>query len=57
MELLLCIMKIYFATGRYVIIDSGFCVLKGMIQLMNKGIFSCDVIKMIIYWPSMFPGK
>ena len=31
--LLLCMMKICFATGRYVIIDSGFCGLKGLIQL------------------------
>ena len=38
-ELLLHIMKMYFATGRYVIIDSGLCVLKGLIQLMNEGIF------------------
>ena len=38
-ELLLRIMKRYFATGRYVIIDYGFCVLKGLIQFMNKGIF------------------
>ena len=29
--LLLCEMKIYLDTGGYVIIDSGFCVLKGLI--------------------------
>ena len=29
--LLLRMMKSYFATGRYVILDSGFCVLKGLI--------------------------
>ena len=29
-------MKRYFATGRYVIIDSGFCVLKRLIQLRKK---------------------
>ena len=38
-ELLLHIMKRYFSTGRYVIIDSGFCILKGLIQLINKDIF------------------
>ena len=34
--LLLRMMKSYFATGRYVIIDSGFCVLKGLIQLRKR---------------------
>ena len=43
--LLLRMMKIYFSTGRYVIIDSGFCVLKGLIQLRKKGVYTCDVIK------------
>ena len=36
--LLLRIMKIYFATDKYVILDSGFCVLKGLIQFNNKGV-------------------
>ena len=55
--LLLRMMKIYFATDRYVIIDSGFCVLKGLIHLRKKGIFACAVIKKRIYWPYMVPGK
>ena len=55
--LLLRMMKSYFATGRYVILDSGFCVLKGSIQLRKKGIFACDVIKKRGYWPSMIPSK
>ena len=37
--LLLRIMKKYFATGRYVILDSGICVLKWLTQLRKKGIF------------------
>ena len=57
MGLLLHIMKIYFATGRYVILDSGLCVLKRLIQLRKKGVFACDVIKYRRYWPSMVPGK
>ena len=55
--LLLHMMKIYFATGGYIIIDSGFCVLKGLIKLRKKGVFACAVIKNIIYWPSMVPDK
>ena len=38
--LLLQIMERYFYTGGYVIIDSGFCVLEGLIHLKNKGIFN-----------------
>ena len=49
-------MKSYFATGGYVILDYGFCVLKGLIQLRKKRIFVCAVIKKRRYWPSMVPG-
>ena len=50
-------MKIYFATGRYVILDSGFYVLKGLIQLRKKGILPCAIIKKRRYWPFMVTGK
>ena len=55
--LLLHMMKSYFATGRYVILDYGFCVLKGLIQLRKKGVFVFSVINNRRYWPSMVPGK
>ena len=55
--LLLFIMKSYFTTGRYLIIDSGFCALKGLIQLMKKVFFSFAVINKRRYWPSMVPDK
>ena len=45
MGLLLRMMKRYFSTVRYVIIDSGFCVLKGLIQLRKKSFFSCAILK------------
>ena len=51
------IMKIYFATGWYIILDSGFCVLKVLIKLSKKIIFACAVIKKRRYWPSMVQGK
>jgi hypothetical protein len=31
--LLLCMLKSYFWSGKYVILDSGFCVLKGIVEL------------------------
>ena len=43
--LLLRMMKIYLATGRYLILDYGFCVLKGFIQLRKKGFFACYFTK------------
>ena len=43
--LLMRVIKRYFATGKYLIIDSGFCVLKGLIQLRNKVIFASAFIK------------
>ena len=49
--------KSYFSTGWCVIIDSGFCVLNGLIKFSKKGMFSCAVIKKRRYWPSMLPGK
>ena len=55
--LLLLIMKSYFSTFRYVMIDYGFCVLKGLIQFRNKIIFACAVTKKRRYWTSIVPGK
>ena len=55
--LLLRTMKKYFTTGRNVIIDFDFCVLKGFIQLRTEVIFACSVIKKRIYWPSVVAGK
>ena len=57
MGLLLCMMKSYFFTCRYVILYCGFCVFKVLIQLRKKDVLACSIIKKIIYWPSLFPGK
>ena len=54
--LLLRMMKSYFATGRYVIFYSGFCVLKGLFQLRKKGVFAFAVMKRR-YWPEMVSNK
>ncbi len=37
-------------------LDSGFCVLKTIIELKRKGVFVCALIKKQRYWPSMVPG-
>lgn len=54
--LLLRMLKTYFATGKYVVLDSGFCVLKGIIELKKRGLFACALIKKRRYWPTLVPG-
>ena len=55
--LLLHMMKIYFATSRYVIIDIGLFVLNGFTRLRKTNIFSCAIIKKRSYWLYMVQGK
>ena len=50
-------MNRYFSTVGCGILDSVFCVLKGLIQLKKKGFFACDFIKNRRHWSSMVPGK
>jgi hypothetical protein len=54
--LLMRMLECYFTTGRYVILDSGFCVLKALVELKKVGMFVCAVIKKRRYWPAMVPG-
>ncbi len=42
-----------FSTGRYVILDSGFCVLKGISELKKEGIADGASIKKQHYWRSL----
>jgi len=55
--LLMRMLQSYFSTGRYVILDSGFCVLKALVQLKKVGYFACAVIKKRRYWPAFVPGE
>ncbi|KAL7507318.1 hypothetical protein ACHAXN_004820 [Cyclotella atomus] len=55
--LLLRILKTYFSSGRYVVLDSGFCVLKAIIALKTVGgMFAGALIKKRRYWPALVPG-
>ena len=49
-------LKSYFHTGKYVVLDSGFCVLKGIIKLREMGLFACVLIKKRQSWPIGVPG-
>jgi len=55
--LLLRMLASYFTTGRYVVLDSGFCVLRALIELKKVGLFACAVIKKRRFWPAMVPGN
>jgi hypothetical protein len=49
-------LKTYFGTGKYVILDSGFCVLKALLELKKHGLFACALIKKRRFWPTGVPG-
>ena len=42
--------------GFVVILDSGFCVLKGITELRKKGVFASALIKKWRYWPKYIKG-
>ena len=44
-------------TGKVVVLDSGFCVLKGVIELKKRGVFAAALIKKRRYWPKYVPGE
>ena len=44
-------------TGRLVILDSGFCVLKGLVEFKKIGVFASAVIKKRRYWPKFIKGE
>ena len=43
-------------SGRVVVLDSGFCVLKGIIELRKKGLYAGALIKKRRYWPKYIKG-
>ena len=55
--LLLRMLRAYHHTGRYVVLDSGFCVLKAIVDLQKVGVYSAALIKKRKYWPKGVPGE
>ena len=43
-------------TGKVVVMDSGFCVAKGIVEMEKKGVFGQALIKKRRYWPKFIPG-
>jgi hypothetical protein len=48
--------KPLFHSGKVVILDSGFCVLQGIIELKKVGVFAAALIKKRRYWPKHVDG-
>ena len=55
-SLLLRLTKSVHKTGRYVILDSGFCVLLAIVALKIHGLFSAAMIKKRRFWPTFIEG-
>ena len=47
--------KPVWGTGKLVVLDSGFCVLQGLVELKNKGAYTHTLIKKG-YWPKHVLG-
>ena len=56
-HLLLRLCKSIYGAGKVVILDSGFCVLEGLIQLRKVGVFAAALIKKRRYWPKHVEGE
>ena len=54
--LLLRLTRPIWGSSRLVILDSGFCVLKGIVALLAKGVFASALIKKRKYWPEYIKG-
>ena len=55
-RLILRITKSIHHSSRVVIMDSGFCVLRGIIELAKKRVYGSAVIKKIRYWTKYING-
>ena len=54
--LLLHVLEPIFGKGMVVILDSGFCVLKGIVELKKRGIYASALIKKRKYWSKYIKG-
>ena len=54
--LLLRILEPIFTKGYVAVLDSGFCVLKGIVELKKRGVYASALIKKRRYWPKYIKG-
>ena len=46
-----------YTRGSAVVLDSGFCILKGIIELKKRGVYASALIKKCLYWPKYIKGN
>jgi len=54
--LLLRLCKSFFHMAKIVVLDSGFCVLRALVELRKRGVFAHALIKKRKYWPKYIKG-
>ena len=54
--LLLRVLEPIFTRGNVVILDSGFCMLKGIVELKKHGVYASALIRKWKYWPKYIKG-
>jgi hypothetical protein len=54
--LLLRLTRTIWGTGKIVVLDSGFCVLQGIVELKKRGVYAAALIKKRRYWPKWIQG-
>ena len=55
--LVLQIIEALFGTGKIIILDSVFCVIKYVIELKKRGVYASVLINKIIYFPKFINGE
>ena len=53
---MLRVCRLIIKPGKAVVLDSGFCVAKGITQHYYKGVYLAALIKKRHYWPKAVPG-
>ena len=48
--------KLLWGIGKIVIMDSGICVIKGLIGMFWRGFYGITLMKKCIYWPTGIYG-
>ena len=55
--LLLHVLEPIFGKGNMVVLDSRFCILKGIMELEKHGVYASALIKKQKYWPKYIKAK
>jgi hypothetical protein len=55
--LLLCLTKTIWGTVKVVVLDSGFCVLQGIVELKKRGVFAAVLIKKTPLLAKTYSGR